>query len=270
MWLVMSQELSKPSRRLNVLISAYACRPKMGSEPGVGWNIVREVAKHHNVWVLTRKDNQPFIETELEHHPINNLHFVYCDLPGVRYWKQGLQAVHFHYYFWQLAAYLTARKLHSNIGFDLSHHLTYVRYSTPSFLVLLPVPFIWGPVGGGESAPIAFWQDFDWYGKSYEILRLIARWIGELDPFVSLNARKSIRVNATTDETASRLKRLGATNVYIQSQVGISDEEIQQLKQLRIDETLPFRFVSIGRLLHWKGFHLGLRAFAKANLPDNV
>ncbi|MEO1342468.1 MAG: glycosyltransferase, partial [Cyanobacteria bacterium J06635_13] len=26
--------------------------------------------------------------------------------------------------------------------------------------------------------------------------------------------------------------------------------------------------ISIGRLLHWKGFHLGLRGFAKANLPD--
>lgn len=24
----------------------------------------------------------------------------------------------------------------------------------------------------------------------------------------------------------------------------------------------------MGRLLHWKGFHLGLRAFARANLPD--
>lgn len=27
------------------------------------------------------------------------------------------------------------------------------------------------------------------------------------------------------------------------------------------------RFISIGRLLHWKGFHLGLRAFHQANLP---
>jgi hypothetical protein len=30
----------------------------------------------------------------------------------------------------------------------------------------------------------------------------------------------------------------------------------------------PNRSIGIGRLLHWKGFHLGLRAFAKANLLD--
>jgi len=30
------------------------------------------------------------------------------------------------------------------------------------------------------------------------------------------------------------------------------------------------RFISIGRLLHWKGFALGLRAFAQAALPNDV
>jgi glycosyltransferase involved in cell wall biosynthesis len=29
----------------------------------------------------------------------------------------------------------------------------------------------------------------------------------------------------------------------------------------------PVRFVSLGNLLHWKGFHLGLKAFAVAELP---
>jgi hypothetical protein len=38
---------------MKILISAYSCEPGMGSEPGVGWNIAREVAKYHEVWVLT-------------------------------------------------------------------------------------------------------------------------------------------------------------------------------------------------------------------------
>lgn len=264
----MSQEDNQQRPRLNVLLSAYACRPGMGSEPGVGWNMVLEVAKHHNTWVITRKDNQPYIQSELANHPISNLNFIYCDLPGEKYWKKGLQAVHLHYYIWQISAYLKARAMHGKVKFDISHHITYVRYSTPSFLVLLPVPFIWGPVGGGESAPVTFWQDFGRFGKIYELLRYITRWIGEHDPFVGLTARKSVLAYATTEETASRLRRLGARKVQIQSQVGISAEEIGQLNRLETKETTSINFVSVGRLLHWKGFHLGLRAFAKSGMAD--
>jgi glycosyltransferase involved in cell wall biosynthesis len=40
------------------------------------------------------------------------------------------------------------------------------------------------------------------------------------------------------------------------------------LGKLPTPPSQPFRFVSIGRLLHWKGFHLGLQAFAQLNLPQ--
>ena len=32
--------------------------------------------------------------------------------------------------------------------------------------------------------------------------------------------------------------------------------------------THPVRFISMGRFLHWKGYHLAVRAFSQANLPD--
>ena len=51
---------------MNVLISAYSCEPGEGSERGVGWNVAREVARHHKVWVFTRPDeSQSAIEAEL-------------------------------------------------------------------------------------------------------------------------------------------------------------------------------------------------------------
>ena len=257
--------------RLNVLLSAYACRPNMGSEPGVGWNMVCEIAKYHNVWVLTRRDNQAFIEAALPPDDSTaNLHFVYCDVPGARVWKQGLHTVHIHYYLWQIAAYCTARRLHTALKFDVTHHLTYVRYSTPSFLALLPIPFIWGPVGGGESAPLSFWQDFDRYGKTYERLRSLFRGLGDRDPFVSLTARNSALAYATTEETAIQLRQLGAQTVSLRSQVGISRDDLARFESIPLNTNTPFRFISIGRLLHWKGFHLGLRAFAQANLAGTA
>jgi glycosyltransferase involved in cell wall biosynthesis len=256
---------------LKILLSAYACRPNEGSEPGISWNLVPELVKYHQVWVITRQDNRPSIEAALKINPMPHLHFVYCDLPS---WAQklnkGQKLVQIHYYIWQIVAYFTARELHQDVGFDLVHHVTYVKYWGPSFLALLPIPFIWGSVGGGESAPKAFFPDFSLRGKVYEVLRNLGRFVGEIDPFVKMTARRSVLARATTEDTAQRLRFLGAKNVEVLSQLGLSKEEITQLSKLTLDANAPIRFISIARLLHWKGFHLGLRAFAQAQLPDDV
>ncbi|BAY25119.1 putative glycosyl transferase [Calothrix sp. NIES-2100] len=253
---------------LKILISAYACMPNMGSEPGVGWNTVVELAKYHQVWVLTRENNRSAIAAELAQNPIPNLQFIYCEPPRwACWWKAGQLP---HYYWWQLSAYFKARQAHSEIDFDIVHHVTYVRYSTPSFLSLLPIPFIWGPVGGGEAAPKAFWADFSWRGKVYEILRSLAHRIGEIDPFTRLTARRSILVRATTEDTAKRLQQMQAVNLEVFSESGISLTEIEHLAQCPQPQNSPVRFISMARLLHWKGLHLGIRAFAKADLPEDA
>lgn len=256
---------------MKILISAYSCEPHQGSEPGVGWNIVREVAKYHQVWVLTRPDESgSIIEAELQQNPLPNVHFVYFTLPfwqDSRRWGQS-GAMQIHYYLWQIQAYFKAISLHQEIGFDVVHHVTFVKYSTPSFLSLLPVPFVWGPVGGGESAPAAFWQDFSFSARIYETVRNLVRWLGERDPFLRLTARRSAVVRATTEDTASRLHQLGINQVQVLPAIALSTEELEVLPQLPPPPRKPLRFISIGRLIHWKGFHLGLRAFAQAGLTD--
>jgi len=256
---------------MKILISAYSCEPGRGSERGVGWNVAYEVAKRNEVWVLTRPDeSRAAIEAELAAHPVPNLHFVYFTLP---FWQDSMRlgqsgAMQIHYYLWQIQAYFVARKLHREIGFDLAHHVTFVKYSAPSLLSLLPIPFVWGPVGGGESAPPKFWKDFGLRARLYEFARDIVRNIGQRDPLVSLTIRNSAVVRATTDDTAKRLYRMGATAVQIVPEVGLLDEEIAELHQSPLPASQPVRFISMGRLLHWKGFHLGVQAFAQANLPD--
>jgi glycosyltransferase involved in cell wall biosynthesis len=256
---------------MKVLLSAYSCEPGKGSERGVGWNVVREVARYHEVWVLTRPDeSKEAIEAELERHPVPNLHFVYFTLP---FWQDSLSlgqsgAMQLHYYLWQIQAYFVAKKLHQEIGFDIAHHVTFVRYSSPSFLAFLPVPFVWGPVGGGESAPLPFWQDFSWKNKLYETARWAWRSMGELDPFTGWTARRSAIAYATTKDTAQRLNRLNAPRIEQLSESGMLLSELEQLSQYGTSVDSPVRFMNVARLLHWKGIYLGLQAFAQANLPD--
>ena len=251
-------------------MSAYACEPGKGSESGVGWNLATHMATYHRIWVITRSTNRSAIESELFRNPHPALHFVYFDLPKwARWWKKGTRGVQLYYYLWQLGVYFVASRLHKTIGFELVHHATFVKYWAPSFLSLLSLPFIWGPVGGGESAPTPLWADFGIRGRAYERLRDFARWLGEHDPFVRITARRTKLGIATTRDTAARLEFLGLRNIKVIGESGLTLSEIQELSSFPQCNAGPIRFITMSRLLHWKGIHIGLRAFKQADLPSS-
>lgn len=257
-------------RRLKILVSAYACLPERGSEPGVGWNLVVQVARFHDVWVVTRTENKELIEAELIKNPVSGLNFIYHDVPEIlaksKRWVSGEQIC---YYVWQLGIWGVLRKLESEVAFDLTHHVTYGKYWAPSLLSFLQIPFIWGVVGGGESAPKSFCKAFGFRERVFEAARSFARWMGEQDPLVRQTAQRCSVALAATDETAMRLRKLGAKNVHVLSQCALTETQWDYFSALPEKKAGPLRFISIGRPLHWKGFGLGLRAFALADLKDS-
>jgi glycosyltransferase involved in cell wall biosynthesis len=249
---------------MNILLSAYSCIPEAGSEPGSGWNTVRQAARFHDVWVLTHREGQEQIQAAVANENLPNVRFFIVDFPSwALFWKRGRRGQRLHYYLWQLAAYFAARKLQYQVHFDIIHHVTFMQYSTPSFLALLPVPFIWGPVGGGETAPASFWRSFSLRGKVFELARSLGRKIGEYDPFVRHTARNAEVALATTEETAKQMRTLGCKSVSVMSGIALDHEEIQRLSLAQIRRCKPFRMLSIGNLIHWKGYHLGLQAFSE-------
>ncbi|HMJ22478.1 MAG TPA: glycosyltransferase, partial [Terriglobales bacterium] len=247
---------------MKVLISAYACEPGGGSEPELGWNWALHTAYMHETWVLTRSSNRQAIEAALGHSP--RINFIYVDLPKwFRWWKKLPLGIYFYYYLWQLLSCVTAKRLNQKTQFDLIHHATFGTYWLPTFVALLPTPFVWGPVGGGETAPSAFFKSFSFRGKLYERTRKLAQRIAERDPLVRLTVHRAAIALATTSETANRLVELGCRNVHVFSQVGIRSDEIQSPASSTCKKSPTFRICSGGRLLHWKGFHLALRAVAQ-------
>ena len=252
---------------MKILISAIACRPDRGSEGGIGWNTATEMAKYYEIWVLTHKSNESVIVSELKRNPVSRLHFIYFELPE---WLVILRNLpYLRYYLWQYFVLETASKAHKEIQFNLGHHITLGKYSAPSFLANLPIPFIWGPVGGGESFPSGIKVGFGIRHNLYEFFRSSARWLGELDPAVRKTARKCLCAIATTKETAQRQKTIGASNIKVFQAVGLKQAEIEKLGKCGKKRNEKVIFLSMGRLHGWKGFVLGLRAFAKAKIKES-
>ena len=142
--------LDSANPRLKVLITAFACEPHRGSEPGVGWNWALQAARDHNVWVITRKLYRKVISQEMANAPEElkaNLHFVYYDIP---LWMRRV-CINERIWFslWETGLLGRARELHRQVGFDVTHHLNFVTVEMPGLLWKLDTPFVWGPVGGG-------------------------------------------------------------------------------------------------------------------------
>ena len=70
--------------RIRVLMSAYACEPNKGSEPGVGWNWAIQMANWNEVYVITRSNNKDVIEAYLKRNPVEHLHFYYHDCSALK------------------------------------------------------------------------------------------------------------------------------------------------------------------------------------------
>ncbi|MCD6681937.1 MAG: glycosyltransferase family 4 protein [Burkholderiaceae bacterium] len=257
--------MSQTRRPLKVLLSAYACEPDRGSEPGVGWNwMLALLRRGYHVWVITRANNRHRIEKACEERELplgSRLHFVYYDLPRwARWWKRGGAGVHLYYTLWQRQIYSLAIHEHRRHRFDVVHHLTFGVWRQTSHLHKLGVPFIFGPVGGGEEAPWALVRTLPLNDRFLEIARVFLNRVALLNPQLRACARKAALVVARTPETAQRLRRFGI-DCTVAPDIGIDTDGI-----VPANETCngPLRCIYAGRLLGWKGVHLAIDAVRKA------
>lgn len=251
-----------------VILSAYACEPNLGSEPGIGWNWAIQAARHGNeMHVVTRINNRTRIESELARHPVANLHFHYLDLPKVfRWWKKaaGNAGLVSYYYIWQAALIFVAASLHRKHRFDLAHHITFGNDWLPSGLLVLPVPFLWGAVGGSaHQLPPQLDLRLPAYAKRHDLIRTAMQRLAVCaDPFVALTRARAKRILAYSHEALAGLPSRHQSKARTIIHIGVSEGELLKSPS-GIPERGELRLITGGRLVHWKGYDLAVEGFAR-------
>jgi glycosyltransferase involved in cell wall biosynthesis len=248
---------------MRVLLSAYACEPHKGSEPEVGWQWALQMARYHEVTVLTQTKNKPVIEqfSGSQSRP----RFAYYALPHVlqrlRRFASGFKL---YYILWQRSARRVVARLHQEERFELMHHITFAACRYPVAVCGHGVPCVWGPVGGAESVP---WRLLPW-GHPASLVQEVARNAHNLlqtTPFHSMRrrARASDLILASTREMQLVMTRLGF-DAEVMPTIGLNFNEIPH--QSHRCSSGPLKVLYVGNMITLKGIDLAFHALKQSGL----
>lgn len=234
-----------------ILVSAYACEPYKGSEQAVGWNIVLELSKKNIVHVITRANNQQPIGKFLKEKSNSNLKFHYYDTPKIfLLLKNKEKGVYLYYILWQIGIISLASKLKKEHHFDYSIHLTFGNVWLPTFLPFINIPFIYGPLGGGEGIPDSFINSLPLKQRIIQRLRKLLKATIYINPFFVYPASKSRAILCRTRDTADLFHKKYQSRICLLKDGAIESEVFKYHARVTNPDTI--RIISTSRLIGFK------------------
>ena len=261
---------------MKILINAYACSPGMGSEPGMAWNWVSNLAKFCELYIITEGEFREKIEAvvpTLEQG--KNMHFYYNPVTEeIRKmcWNQGDWRFYKYYREWQWKTYLMAKEICASEHIDVLHQLNMIGFREPGYLWKLSkengVPFVWGPIGGLKQFPLAYLQGAGLKMKLFNRLKnFLNVWQLKHEKRVD-EALKTARllVSSIPDSYRAIKKHKCLESVVIPETGCFLSEDIPTD---RFDEK-ELHVMWVGKFDFRKQLPLALRAIAIANNPNIV
>ena len=260
-------------KKLKLLISAYACSPYHGSEPGMGWNFISRISKFHDIHVIVEKRKwQKPINKYLASNPSfkQNLTFHFIDKKRNKSLRKLWPPSYYWYYKnWQKKAYKLALKLDKKEKFDVIHQLNMVGYREPGFLWKIEKPFVWGPIGGLENSPWIFLPSLGLKGFIFyvgrNIFNLIQRNFSNRPKRAS--TRKNASIIAATPGNQDLIKKLWGINSHLICEVGQDSFDTKIVPKKRTSKNDPLKIIWSGEHIPRKYLSLLLKALEKVKIP---
>ena len=257
------------SRRLKILISAYACSPVRGSEPGMGWGFISALAQFHNLWVITEKEKfQKEVEEGLKNNPelAKHVRFFFIQKKRHRTLRKIWPPSYYWFYrSWQREAFTLAKMLHKEIGFDVVHQLNMVGFREPGYLWRLDTPFVWGPIGGFVQMPMRFFSLLGTYGSLYYVGRNLLNWL-QIKTLLrprKVASRAGTGLIAATSDTATKIRKHWRKECHIICEVGLPYHQATSDCISKRKDSEPLKLIWSGQHNTGKALPLLLNALSK-------
>ena len=254
-----------------ILVSAYACEPHKGSEQGVGWNWVLQLAKKNKVHVITRANNRDVIENYIKVNNLENLIFHYYDTSSlIKNLKNKSKGLFLYYFIWQIGIIPLVLKLNKQLKFDFSMHITFGSMWLPTFLPFINVPFIWGPIGGGDGEPFSFIKSLPIKAAVIQYIRLFFTKLSFLNPFFIITCAKSNVIIVRTKNMKKIIPSIFSPKVKVVLETSM-EEEIFRYKINSVNTTNDcIRLITTGRLQPSKNIKTLIKALSIIPCNHNI
>ena len=258
---------------LNVLINAYAVSPTWGSEPGMGWNWITNLAKYCNLHIITEGEWQEEIESAMNSlENAERLHFHYINVsPEIREmcWNQGTWKFYQYYREWERKALDMAKEIIDQENIHIVHKLNMIGYREPSyFWKIEDIPFVWGPVGGYGATPVTYLWESPMKVIVKEVIKNIINFIQfRCQMRVRKAMKRSSVVVGAYKETFEAIKHVYRQDVVLINETGaFIDEQAQPHKS---DNEL-FKLIWVGKYDMRKQLGIAIKTMAELKDKKNI
>lgn len=245
---------------MRILISAFGFGPGEGSESGSAWRWANELAKTHDVVLVTDGHNLHRIGAKVAELKQPRLEVHYYRPWWITRLRVTSKTSQFIFGQWQFGLMFYARKLHRERPFDLCHHISYGAFRQASWLGFVGPPFVFGPVGGGEDAPWRLKQSLPAGEKARELARSAVNWLATANPLWHWALSRADLVFARTEETKARFPRAVRARTLVAQETGAPHGQLPIARAPVTGQRVELLFA--GRLLGLKGVQFAVRAVA--------